>query len=160
MEHRDPIDHTIMSLEDGARKQRVYIESRLRDIEEDSSLLKNHIESLRERQAKYNGSIDKVAAEVRTVTEDAINVLRQHEEMMTEQLVKEKSLYDEALKNELSKLIKKLQLLSKSSRHGKEILQTNDVRKMLEVKHELDVRLRRDFKILRHFSDIRSLSIQ
>ena len=121
MEHRDPIDHTIMSLEDGARKQRVYIESRLRDIEEDSSLLKNHIESLRERQAKYNGSIDEVAAEVRTVTEDAINVLRQHEEMMTEQLVKEKSLYDEALKNELSKLIKKLQLLSKSSRHGKEI---------------------------------------
>ena len=138
MEHRDPIDHTIMSLEDGARKQRVYIESRLRDIEEDSSLLKNHIESLRERQAKYNGSIDEVAAEVRTVTEDAINVLRQHEEMMTEQLVKEKSLYDEALKNELSKLVKKLQLLYKSSRHGKEILQTNDVRKMLEVKHELD----------------------
>lgn len=96
MEHRDPIDHTIMSLEDGARKQKAIIESRLRDIEEDSSLLKNHIESLRERQAKYNGSIDEVAAEVRTVTEDAINVLRQHEEMMTEQLVKEKSLYDEA----------------------------------------------------------------
>lgn len=58
--------------------------------------------------------------------------------MMTEKLAKEKSLYDEAIKNELSKLVEKLRLMYKSTRHGREVLQTNDVRKMLDVKHQLD----------------------
>ncbi|PFX14652.1 Poly [ADP-ribose] polymerase 14 [Stylophora pistillata] len=138
VEHRDPIDHTIMSLEDGAKKQRASIQSRLRDIEENSSLLKNHFESLNERKAKYNNSIDKVAAEVRSVTEGVINVLRQHEETMTDKLAKEKSLYGEAMKNEMSKLVEKLRLMYKSTRQGREVLQTNDVRKLLDVKHQLD----------------------
>lgn len=76
-EHRDPVDHNIMSLEDGANKQRGIIQSSLRDIEENSFLLKNHFESLSESKAKYNNSIDKVAAEVHSVTEGIINVLRQ-----------------------------------------------------------------------------------
>ena len=58
--------------------------------------------------------------------------------MMTEKLAKEKSLYDEAIKNELSKLVEKFRLMYKSTRHGREVLQTNDVRKMLDVKHQLD----------------------
>ena len=38
----------------------------------------HRFQTLREGKAKYNGSIDKVAAEVRTVTEGARNVLPYH----------------------------------------------------------------------------------
>ncbi|RMX48325.1 hypothetical protein pdam_00011092, partial [Pocillopora damicornis] len=58
-----------------------------------SSLLKNHIESLRVKKAKYNGSIDKVAAE---------EVLRQHGEINDDGAVGEKKI---ALRRGLEKSV-------------------------------------------------------
>ena len=119
VEHRDSKNHTIVSLEDGVRKQKAIIEGKIKDVAANTTRLSSDIATLVKRREKFNSSIEQAANEVHRVAGDCINLIRQHEASVTEQLAKEKSLYDDVISKELSKLTEKLQRMDAVSTLGR-----------------------------------------
>ena len=137
-EHRDRNDHSIISLEEGARKQNAIIERKISEVATYSSRLRSYGSSLEKRRAKANRSIEETTKELHRVTERWINSIREHKASVTKLLTTEKSSCDDAFSDHLSKLTEKIQRMDNLSALGKEVVQRNNLQEMLDIKQQLD----------------------
>ena len=108
-DHRDRNFHNIISLEEGARKQKANIERKMRELAANSSRLESYVSFLEKRRAIANRSIEQATKEVHRVAERCINSIRQHESSVTELLKTQKSSCNDDYSKELSKLTEKIQ---------------------------------------------------
>jgi len=137
-DHRDRNFHNVISLEEGAKKEKANIERKMRELSANSSCLKSHASFLEKRRALVNKSIEEATKEVHRVAERCINSIRQHESSVTEQLKTQKSSCNDEYSKELSKLTGKIQRMENISAESKNILQRNNLQEMLNVKQVLD----------------------
>ena len=143
-QHRDRNYHNIMSLEEGARKQKAIIERKIRQVAVNTSRLRSYTSSLEKRKAKVDKSIDQATKELDRVVNSCINSIRQHEASVTEVLTVQKSIYDDTFAKQLSKLTEKIQGMDNLSAVTKDVLQRNNLQEMLNVTHVLDERISRE----------------
>ncbi len=140
-EHRDSNYHNILSLEEGARKQKAIIDRKVREMTVNSSRLRGYISSLEKRRAKANKSIEQAMKELHRVAARSINSIRQHEASVTELLRREKSSCDDAFSKQLSQRIEKIQVMDNLSALSKDVLQRNNLQEMLDITQEFDERI-------------------
>lgn len=140
-EHRDRNYHKILSLEEGARKQKAIVERKMRQVAVNSSRLRSYTSSLEKRRAKANKSIEQATKELHRVAARSINSIRQHEASVTELLTREKSNYDDAFSKQLSKLTEKIQGMDNLSALSSDVLQRNNLKEMLHISQVLDERI-------------------
>lgn len=141
IDHRDRNRHNIISLEEGARKQKTNIERKMRQLAANSSRLESYVSFLTKRRAITNRSIKQATKEVHRVVERCINSIRQHESSVTERLKTEKSSCNDNYSRELSKLTEKIQRALNVAAQSKNILQRNNLKEMLKIKQVLDERI-------------------
>ncbi|PFX14655.1 Poly [ADP-ribose] polymerase 15 [Stylophora pistillata] len=140
VEHRDPNNHKIVSVEDGAKKLAEIITEKLRSVEVNTSRLRSDIATLEERREIFKTNIVQAAKVVRNMTESYINLIRQHEASVTVQLARERSLNDNAISQELSKLTDKLERMANAAIRGRAILENHNhnIDEMTSIKQVLD----------------------
>ena len=148
IEHRDRNYHNIMSLEEGARKQKAIIERNMRQVAVNTSRLRSYTSSLEKRKAKADKSIDQATKELHRVVNSCINSLRRHEASVTELLTTEKSSYDDAFAKQLFELTKKIQGMDNLSAQSKDVLQRNNLQEMLNITQVLDERIVKEETLL------------
>ena len=141
MDHRDRNFHNVISLEEGAKKQKAKIERKIGELSANSSRLKIFASFLEKRRALANKSIEEATKEVQRVAERCINSIRQHESSMTELLKTQKSNCNDDYSKELSKLTEKIQRMENISAESKNILQRNNLQEMLNIKQVLDEKI-------------------
>lgn len=140
LDHRDRNCHNIISLEEGASKQKANIERKMRELSVNSSRLKSYASFLEKRRTTANKSIEQATKEVHRVAERCVNSIRQHESSVTKLLMTQKLSYDDAYLKQLSKLTEKIQRMNNVSAQGKNVLQRNNLQEMLNIKQVLDER--------------------
>lgn len=138
VEHRDPKSHEIVSIEHGAKIQGVIMTEKLRSLEAITSRFRRDIATLSERRDKFNTNIEQAVKELHKAAESCRNLIRQHEASVTEQLVRERSLYDNTISQELSKLTGKLEIMASVAIRGKTILENRNIEEMITMKQVLD----------------------
>ena len=143
-DHRDPDCHNIISLEEGARKQKANIEGKMKELVGNNSRLKSYASFLEKRRAIANRSIEQATKEVHKVVERCINSIRQHESSVTELLKAQKSSCNEDYSKELSKVAEKIERMTNVAAESQNVLQRNNLQEMLNIKQVLDERIAED----------------
>ena len=141
LDHRDRNCHNIISLEEGAKKQKANIERKRRELSANCSRLSNYALFLERRRSLANRSIEQASKEVHRVAQRCINSIRQHESSVTELLKTQKSSCNDDYSMELSKLIEKIQRMKNVSAQSKGVLQRNNLQEMLNIKQVLDEKI-------------------
>ncbi|XP_022777817.1 tripartite motif-containing protein 2-like [Stylophora pistillata] len=138
VEHRDANTHKIVSVEDRAKIQGALITEKLRSVDANTSQLRSDIATLVERREKFNNNIDQATKVVRKVADSYLNIIRQHETSVTENLARERSLYNDVVSQELSKLTEKLEKMADVAIRGRAILENHNIEEMISVEQILD----------------------
>jgi len=141
LDHRDRDCHNIISLEEGAKKQKANIERKITALSANSSRLKSYASLLEKRRALTNKSIEEATEEVHRVAERCINSIRQHESNVTELLQTQKSSCNDEYSKELSQLTEKIRRANNVAAQSKNVLQRNNLQEMLNIKQVLDERI-------------------
>lgn len=141
LDHRDRNFHNIISLEEGARKQKGNIERKMKELAANSSRLESYVCVLEKRRVIANRSIEQATKEVHRVAERCINSIRQHESSVTELLKVQKLSCNDDYSMKLSKLREKIQRANKVAAQSKNVLQRNNLQEMLNIKHVLDEKI-------------------
>ena len=157
-DHRDRNFHNIISLEEGARKQKANIERKMRELAANSSRLESYVSFLEKRRAIANRSIEQATKEVHRVAERCINSIRQHESSVTELLKTQKSSCNDDYSKELSKLTEKIQRTNTVAAQSKNILQRNNLQEMLNIKQVLDEKVVEDALPVLTYPEFRYIS--
>jgi len=108
LDHRDRNCHNIISLEEGAKKQKANIERKMTALSANISRLRSYASFLEKRKALTNKSIEEATTEVHRVAERCMNSIRQHESSVTELLKTQKSSCNDDYSKELSQLTEKI----------------------------------------------------
>jgi len=141
LDHRDRNCHNIISLEEGAKKQKANIERKMTALSANSSRLKSYASLLEKRRALTNKSIEEATKEVHRVAERCINSIRQHESSVTELLQTQKSSCNDEYSKELSKLTEKIRQTRNVAAQSKNVHQRNNLQEMLNINQVLDERI-------------------
>ena len=141
LDHRDRNCHNIISLEEGAKKQKANIERKMSELSAYSSRLSNYTLFLEKRRSLANRSIEQATKEVHRVAQRCINSIRQHESSVTELLKTQKSSCNDDYSMELSKLTEKIERMKNVSAQSKGVLQRNNLQEMLNIKQVLDEKI-------------------
>ena len=141
LDHRNRNCHNIISLEEGAKKQKANIERKRRELSANCSRLSNYALFLEKRRSLANRSIEQATKEVHRVAQRCINSIRQHESSVTELLKTQMSSCNDDYSMELSKLIEKIQRMKNVSAQSKGVLQRNNLQEMLNIKQVLDEKI-------------------
>ena len=157
MEHKD---HNFIPLERALETKKLDIEKRMREVEANCSRLRNHKESLKKRRERVNNSIDEVAKEVHQVADHCVNIIRQHEATMTEELVKQKASFQDTISVHMYALDDKLMEIDSSLEFGTGILQRNNLPEILNVDEILDGRFEElsspdDFRVELNYVEVK-----
>ena len=129
----DHDDHKKISLEKGLERKKSVLEDKIREVQANGSRLRNHKESLEKRRLKINDSFDQATKEVHKVAERCINLIRQHEASVTEQLIKQKGTFQVSFVNEMTRLDGKLTEIDNSLEFGEKVLVRNNLPEILNV---------------------------
>ena len=104
LEHRD---HDFISFDQALKNKKLEIGKKMQEVEENCSRLRNRKESLEKRRERMNNSIDHAANEVHRVAKLCINLIQQQEATMTEELLKQKSSFQDSFSAQMTALDKK-----------------------------------------------------
>ena len=154
----DHEDHKKMSLERGLERKKSEIEVKIREVQINASRLKNHKESLEKRRLKVNTCFEQVTKDVQEAAECGINLIRRHEESVTETLMERKESFEEEFVNQMTSLDGKLAEIGSSLEFGEEVLSRNNLPEILNVEEMLEKRLRElsfPFEPLLTFPEVR-----
>ncbi|XP_078364698.1 E3 ubiquitin-protein ligase TRIM45-like [Oculina patagonica] len=137
LEHRD---HNIVSLDKGLEKKKSEIEIKMRAVQANVPYLRSEIESIEKRRLRMNNSIEQATEEVHRAAERNIELIRQHEECVTEQLMKHKETSETAFSNTTTGLDAKLIEIQSSLDFGNDVLERNNLPEILNVEEVLERR--------------------
>jgi len=141
LDHRDRNCHNIISLEEGAKKQKANIERKMTALSANISRLRSYASFLEKRKALTNKSIEEATTEVHRVAERCMNLIRQHESSVTELLKTQKSSCNDDYSKELSQLTEKIRRANNVAAQSKNVLQRNNLQEMLNIKQVFDERI-------------------
>ena len=158
LDHRDQNCHNIISLEEGARKQRANIERKMEKLAANSSRLQRYASFLEKRRALANKSIEEATKEVHRVAERCINSIRQHESSVTELLKTQKSSCNDEYSRELSKLTEKIQRTNNVEAQGKNVVERNNLQDMLNIKQVLDEKIAEEHLPVLNYPEFKYIS--
>jgi len=138
----DHVDHKKIPLEKGLEKKRSEIEIKLLEVEENGTRLMKHKAYLEKRRLKVDNSFEKATKIVHETAETCINLIRQHKESVTEQLIKQKGTFHISFGNEMTRLDGKLTEIRDSLEFGREVLSRENLPEILNVEQLLERRFR------------------
>ena len=138
----DHVDHRKISLEKGLEKKRSEIEIKILEVEDNNTRLMKHKTRLEKRRLQVDNSFEQATKTVHGAAETCINLIRQHEESVTEQLINQKETFQVSFVNEMTRLDEKLTELHDSLEFGREVLSRDNLPEILNVEKLLERRLR------------------
>jgi len=154
----DHEDHKKISLEKGLEKKKSEIEFKIREVQVNGSRLRTHKESLGKRRLHVNNCFEKATKEVQEAAECCINLIRRHEQSVTERLMKQKGSFEAEFVNKMTSLDGKLTEIDSSLAFGEEVLFRNNLPEILNVEEMLDKRLQElsvPFEPMLNFPEVR-----
>ena len=154
----DHEDHKKMSLEKELEKKKSEIEVKIEEVLVNGSRLKNQKESLEKRRLKVNTCFEQATKEVQEAAKCCLNLIRKHEESVTERLVKQKESFEAEFVNQMTSLDGKLAEIGSSLEFGDEVLFRNNLPEILNVEEMLEQRLRElsiPFEPMLNFPEVR-----
>ena len=154
----DHEDHKKMSLEKGLEKKKSEIEVKIREVQVNGSRLSTHKISLEKRRLKINNCFEQATKEVRETAECCINLIRRHEESVTERLMKQKESFEDEFVNKMANVDGKLAEIGSSLEFGDEVLSRNNLPEILNVEEMLEKRLEElsiPFEPMLNFPEVR-----
>lgn len=158
LDHRNQNSHSIISLEEGVKKEKANIERKMRQLSAKSSRLNSYASILEKRRALVNRSIEQATKEVHRVAQSCINSIRQHESSVTELLKTQKSSCNDEYSKELSKLTEKRQRMKNVSAQSTNAIQQNNLQEILNIKHVLDERIGEDVLPVLNYPEFKYIS--
>ena len=138
----DHADHKKISLEKGLEKKRSEIEIKLLEVEENGTRLMKHKAYLEKRRLKVDNSFEQATKTVHETAETCINLIRQHKENVTGQLIKQNGTFQISFVNEMTRLDGKLTEIRDSLEFGREVLSRENLPEILNVEQLLERRFR------------------
>ena len=142
LDHRNrKYSHNIISLEEGAKKEKTNIERKMRQLSANISRLNSYALFLEKRKELVNRNIEQATKEVHRVAQRCIVSIRQHESSVTELLQAQKSSCNDDYSKEIFKLTEKIQRMKNVSAQSTTVLQQNNLHEMLNMKQVLDERI-------------------
>jgi len=138
----DHVDHRKISLEKGLEKKRLEIGTKMLEVEANGTRLEKHKKYLEKRRLTVDNSFEHATKAVHESAETCINLIRQHEESVTEQLIKRKGTFQVSFVNETTRLDGKLTEIHDSLEFGREVLARDNLPEILNVEKLLERRLR------------------
>lgn len=88
------------------------------EVEGNGTRLMKHKKYLEKRRLKVDNSLEQATKTVHETAETCINLIRQHEESVTEQLIKRKGTFQASFVNEMTRLDGKLTEIHDSLEFG------------------------------------------
>ena len=158
LEHRD---HDFISFDQALENKKSEIGKKMQEVEENCSRLRNRKESLEKRRERMNNSIDHAANEVHRVAKLCINLIQQQEATMTEELLKQKSSFQDSFSAQMTALDKKLVEIDSSLEFGKDVIERNNLPEILNVGEILEGRFKElsflpdEFRVELNFSEVK-----
>ena len=137
LDHRE---HNIVSLDKGLQKKKFEIKNKMQEVQANVPRLRNEKESLQKRRTRMNKSIEEATDEIRRTAERNIELIRQHEAVMTERLMKQKESYEASFSNTVTDLDNKLTEIESSLGFGNDVLERNNLPEILNVEDILEQR--------------------
>ncbi|XP_078364658.1 E3 ubiquitin-protein ligase TRIM45-like isoform X2 [Oculina patagonica] len=137
----DHEDHKKITLEKGLEKKKSQLEIKVSEVQANRFRLRNHKEFLEKRRLKVNDSFEQATKEVHNTAERCINLIRQHETSVTEQLIKQKRTFQVSFVNEMTRLDGKLTEIDNSLEFGEKVLFRKNLPEILNVEKMLERRL-------------------
>ncbi|KAJ7374762.1 hypothetical protein OS493_005110 [Desmophyllum pertusum] len=137
LEHRD---HNIVSLDKGLEKKKSEIENKMRAVQTNGSCLRNQKEFLEKRRIRMNNNFVQATEEVHRAAKRNIELIRQHEASVTEQLIKQKETFQAEYSNTTTGLDEKLMEIESSLDFGSHVLERNNLPEILNVEEVLEQR--------------------
>ena len=138
----DHEDHKKMSLEKGLEKKKAEIDVKIREVQLNGSRLRIHKESLEKRKLKVNNCFEQATKEVQGAAECCINLIRRHQESVTERLMMQKESFEAEFVNQMISLDGKLAEIGSSLEFGEEVLFRNNLPEILNVEEMSEKRMR------------------
>lgn len=112
------------------------------EVEGNGTRLMKHKKYLEKRRLKVDNSFEQATKTVHETAETCINLIRQHEESVTEQLIKRKGTFQASFVNEMTRLDGKLTEIHDSLEFGRDVLSRDNLPEILNVEKLLERRLR------------------
>ena len=137
----DHVDHKKLSLEKGLEKKRSEIGIKMSEVEGNGTRLMKHKKYLEKRRLKVDNSFEQATKTVHETAETCINLIRQHEESVTEQLIKRKGTFQASFEHEMTRLDGKLTEIHDSLEFGRDVLSRDNLPEILNVEKLLERRL-------------------
>ena len=134
-------EHKFVTFEEALEAKTSEIETKMREVEGNSSRLKFQKKYLEERKAKVNKSVKRAKDEVKRVAEQLINLIREHEANVTATLEERASEVDTAFTRESSSVSEKMMEIERCVKFTDEVLARNNLLEILNVKETLEQRL-------------------
>lgn len=154
----DHVDHRKISLEEGLEKKRSEIGIKMLEVEDNGTRLMKHKTRLEKRRLQVDNSFEQATKTVHGAAETCINLIRQHEESVTEQLINQKETFQVSFVNEMTRLDEKLTELHDSLEFGREVLSRDNIPEILNVEKLLERRFRElsaPFQQMLDFTEVR-----
>ena len=137
LDHRD---HNIVSLDNGLQKKKLEIESKMQEVQLNVPRLRSEKKFLEKQRIRMTKSVEQATEGIHRTAERNIELIRQHEASMTEQVMKQKETFDAAFSNTMTGLDDKLVQIESSLDFGNEVLQRNNLPEILNVEEVLEQR--------------------
>ena len=137
LEHRD---HNIISFEQGLDRKKSDMTNKMKEVDAVGCLLRNEKETLEKRGLRVDNSIDQATTEVHRFAEHSISLIRKHEAIMTEELLKQKANWKAEFSSQMTKLNEKLMDIDNSLEFGRDVLERNNLPEILNVEETLERR--------------------
>ena len=112
------------------------------EVEENGTRSVKHQRGLEKRRLQVDNSFEQATKKVHGAAETCINLICQHEESVTEQLIKQKKTVQVSFANEMTRLDEKLTEIHDSLEFGREVLSRDNLPEILNVEKLLERRLR------------------
>ena len=131
------------------------LEAKIKEVQANRSRLRNHKESLEQRRLKVNHSFEQATEELHEVAERCINLIREHESCVTEELINQKESFQAQFLSQMTKLDGKLTEIDNSLEFGEDVIFRNNLPEILNVEEMLEKRLQ---ELSKHFKPMLNLS--
>ena len=158
LEHRD---HDFISLDQALENKKSEIGKKMQEVEANCSRLRNRKEFLEKERKRMNNSIDQAANEVHRGAEVCVNLIRQHEATMTEELLKQKGNLQDSFSAQMTALSEKMMEIDSSLEFGKDVIERNNLPEILNIEEILEGRFmelsysRDEFLVELNFSGVK-----
>ncbi|KAJ7374765.1 hypothetical protein OS493_005113 [Desmophyllum pertusum] len=132
----------------------------MRAVQTNGSRLRNQKESLEKRRMRVNNSFAQATEEVHRAAKRNIELIRQHEASVTEQLLKQKETFQAEFSNTVTSLDEKLMEIESSMDFGKHVLERNNLPEILNVEEVLEQRFQEllepsEFNMKLNYSEVK-----